>query len=116
MSLPPALHSLLLNGPAQSHYDPLNYGGTAVIRAAWGRHKAELLAACKPGTRPWVFWRIELGIPKPAGEAGELRIIKKLEIYRNEEEKAYVLGRLEEITAGLRAAWTLRRQQPHAVA
>ena len=65
---------------------------------------------------PGYFGGLSSGSPKPAGEAGELRIIKKLEIYRNEEEKAYVLGRLEEITAGLRAAWTLRRQQPHAVA
>jgi hypothetical protein len=80
VSLPPALHSLLLNGPGPSHYDPLRYGGSAVVRAAWGRHKAELLAACKPGSRPWAFWRIQLGIPKPAGEAGELRAIKKLEI------------------------------------
>ena len=99
MSLPPALRSLLLNGPGPSHYDPLRYGGSAVVRAAWGRHKAELIAACKPGTRPWAFWRIQLGIPKPAGEAGQLRLIKKLELYRDEAEKAYVLERLEEITA-----------------
>ena len=111
MSLPPALRSLLLNGPGSSHYDPMRYGGAAVIRAAWGRHKAELIAACRPGTRPWALWRIEFGIhQKPAGEAGELRLIKKLELYRDETEKAYVLERLEEITAGIRAARELRQE------
>ena len=113
MSLPPALRSLLLNGPGSSHYDPLRYGGSAVIHAAWGRHKAELIAACKPGTRPWAFWRIQLGIQKPAGEAGQLRIIKKLELYRDDAEKAYVLERLKEITAGIRAARELPRSAPH---
>ena len=111
MSLPPELHSLLLKGPGPSHYDPLRYGGSAVVRVAWGRHKAELLAACKHGCRPWAFWRIQLGIPKPAGEVGELRTIKKFELYRDEAEKAYVLERLEEITAGIRAARELRQER-----
>ena len=116
MSLPPALRSLLLNGPGPSHYDPLRYGGSAVVRAAWGRHKAELLASCKPGCRPWALWRIQLGIPTPAGEAGELRAIKKLELYRDEDERAYVDRRLEEITADIRAARELRRERVRAVA
>ena len=69
MSLPPVLRALLLNGPGKSpcHYHPLRCGGSAVVRAAWGRHRAELIAACKPGARPWAFWKIQLGIPKPAG-------------------------------------------------
>ena len=93
MSLPPVLRSLLLNGPwGPSHYDPLRYGGAAVVRAAWGRHRAELIAACKPGTRPWALWRIELGIPKPAGEAGQLRAIPHLGLYRDDAERAYVTG------------------------
>jgi hypothetical protein len=116
MSLPPALRSLLLNGPGQSHYDPLKYGGSAVIRAAWGRHKAELIAACKPGSRPWAFWRFQLGIPTPAGEAGELRAIKNLGLYRDDAEKAYVLERLGEIAAGIRAARELRQGRGRAVA
>ena len=108
MFLPPALRSLLLNGPGPSHYDPLRYGGSAVVRAAWGRHKAELIASCKPGSRPWAFWRIQLGVPKPAGEAGELRAIKQLEFYRDEDERLYVERRLEEL---VRVAAT--RRQPH---
>ena len=116
MFLSPALRSLLLNGPGPSHYDPVRYGGSAVVHAAWGRHKAELIAACKPGSRPWAFWRIELGILKPAGEAGELRAIKKLELYRDGDERAYVDRRLEEITADIRAARELRRERVRAVA
>ena len=108
MSLPPALRSLLLNGPGPSHYDPLRNGGSAVVRVAWGRHKAELIAACKPGSRPWAFWRFQLGILKPAGEAGELRAIKRLELYRDESERLYVERRLEELVRLQRT-----RRQPH---
>jgi hypothetical protein len=108
MSLPPALHSLLLNGPAPSHYDPLRYGGSAVVRAAGGRHKAELIAACKPGTR-WAFWRFQLGGPKPAGEAGELRAIKKLGLCRDESERLYVERRLGELVQRIRERRNLSR-------
>lgn len=38
-----------------------------------------------------------------------MRAIKKLELYRDDAEKAYVLERLEEITAGIRAARELRQ-------
>ena len=118
MVLSPVLRSLLLNGPGggPSHYDPLRYGGAAVVRAAWGRHRAELIAACKPGTRPWALWRIELGIQKPAGEAGQLRLIKRLALYRDEDERAYVDRRLEEITAGIRATRQLRQERLRALA
>ena len=108
MSLPPELRSLLLNGPGRLHYEPLRYGGSAVIRAAWGRHKAELIAACKPGTRPWAFWRFQPGVLMPAGEVGELRAIKKLELYRDESERLYVERRLEELVRLQRT-----RRQPH---
>ena len=42
-------------GPNPAHYDPLKYGGSAVIHAAWGRRKAELIAACRT-------WHSPLGI------------------------------------------------------
>jgi hypothetical protein len=86
----------------------VNGCGSAVVRAAWGRHKAELIAACKPGTRPWAFWRIQLGIPKPAGEAGELRLIKQLDLYRDDAEREFVQKRLALITAELRSHWHRR--------
>ena len=80
----------------------------------WRRHREELIAACNPGHRPWAFYMLELGLPqRPAGEAGELRLIKKLELYRDDAEKAYVLERLKEITAGIRAARELPRSAPH---
>ena len=89
----------------------MRYGGSAVVHAAWGRHKAELIAACKPGCRPWAFWRLQLGILKPAGEVGQLRLIRKLELYRDEDERTYVERRLAEITANIRAARELRQER-----
>ena len=115
--MPPALRSLLLNGPGARRTTILcDMAAAAVIRAAWGRHRAELIAACKPGTRPWALWRIELGIQKPAGEAGQLRLIKRLALYRDEDERAYVDRRLEEITAGIRATRQLRQERLRALA
>ena len=74
-----------------------------------------LLEACPPGRRPWGFWMVERRLRQhPAGEIGQLRAIRDLEIYRDEAEKAYVLERLGEITAGIRAARELPRSAPHA--
>lgn len=84
------------------------------LLVAWRRHRAELLEACPPGRRPWGFWMVERRLRQhPAGEIGQLRAIRDLEIYRDEAEKAYVLERLGEITAGIRAARELPRSAPH---
>ena len=48
------MRELLLNGPNKPpahQYNLLRYGGTATVRAAWHRHRQELLDACEPGRR-----------------------------------------------------------------
>ena len=42
---------------------------------------------------------------QPAGEAGELRLIKQLDLYRDAAEKEFVQKRLAVITAKLRSHW-----------
>lgn len=74
------------------------------LLVAWRRHRAELLEACPPGRRPWGFWMVERRLRQhPAGEIGQLRAIRDLEIYRSEEEMEFVLRRLEELKAKVRA-------------
>ena len=74
------------------------------LLVAWRRHRAELLEACPPGRRPWAFWMIERGLSHlPAGERGELRLIRQFELYRDDAERRYVLERLAVITAELRS-------------
>ena len=89
MSVPPALRSLLLNGPGPSHYDPVRYGGSAVVHAAWGRHKAELIAACKPGVSPLGILAAPAWDPEACRRGRtSCRLIRKLELYRDEEQTA----------------------------
>ena len=84
-------------------------GGAATVRVQWKRHRQELLDACPMGWRCWGFWQIEMGLlHQPAGEAGELRLIKQLDLYRDEAEREFVQKRLAVITAELRSHWHSR--------
>ena len=70
------------------------------------------------GRRCWAFWMIEQGLKhQPSGERGELKLIKQLDLYRDDAEKEFVQRRLSEITAELRshctAAWPDKRRAPH---
>ena len=61
------------------------------------------------GKRPWAFWMIERGLSHlPAGERGELRLIKQLDLYRDDAEQEFVRKRLAVITAKLRSHWHRR--------
>ena len=70
-----------------------------------------LCAACPPGRRPYGYWMVERRLnQRPAGEAGELRLIRQLDLYRDAAKKEFVQKRLAVITAELRshfgtAAW-----------
>ena len=100
-----ALRNLLLHGPGRppSHANFVRYGGTATIRAAWARHRQELIDLCEPGRRPWAYWMLELVLKQRPTEAGELRLIRQLELDRDERERAYVVRRLAEIVQAMRA-------------
>ena len=113
MSLPPELRKLLMDGP--DPYDKgkglIRYGGPASVLVARRRHREELMAACPTGKRPYAFWMVERRLKqRPGGEVGELRAIRQFELYRDEEERAYVERRLAEIMAGIRT----RRASPQA--
>ena len=61
------------------------------------------------GKRPWGYWMIEQGLShQPQGERGELRLIKQLDLYRDDAEKEFVQKRLAVITAELRSHWHRR--------
>ncbi len=45
---------------------------------------------------------------QPAGEAGELRLIKQFDLYRDDAEREFVQKRLAVITAELRSHWHRR--------
>lgn len=104
MSLTPELRSYLVNGSGKSpsQVNPLRFGGSATVRATWGRYRDQLLEESPLGRRPFAYWTIELGLNKPAGEAGELTLIQRRALYRNATEKAYVEKRLAEINASMR--------------
>ena len=108
--LSPELRALLMDGPPPEYRDLVRYGGSATVRVAWRKHRDELLEACPPGRRPWGYWMVERWLKqRPAGEAGELRMIRTLEAYRDDAEREYVRRRLSEITAELRAGRQLSR-------
>jgi len=55
------------------------------------------------GHRPWAFWYLEKRLKAvPAGEAGELRMIRTLGCYRDDAEREYVHRRLNAITEQIR--------------
>jgi hypothetical protein len=108
MSLAPELRRLLMDGPHPKDKSLLRYGGPASVRAAWARHRQELIDSCKPGRRPWGLWLLQIGVKQRPTEAGELKLIRQLELYRDEKERAYVEQRLEELVRLQRT-----RRQPH---
>jgi hypothetical protein len=100
------LRDFLLNGPhgQKKAQAVLAFGGAAHVRVQWRRHRDELMATMPPGKRPWAFWMIERGLShQPAGERGELRLIRQFDLYRSDSEKEFVRKRLAEITAELRS-------------
>ena len=100
------LREFLLSGPQKQKKDQalLAFGGAATVRVQWRRHRDELMAAAPMGKRPWGYWMIERGLSHlPAGEAGELRLIKQLDLYRDDAEQEFVQKRLAVISAKLRS-------------
>ena len=85
------------------------FDGPCQIITAWRKHRDELMAACPMGKRPYAFWMVERRLnQRPAGEAGELRLIKQLDLYRDAAEKEFVQKRLAVITGELRSRWHCR--------
>jgi hypothetical protein len=41
------------------------------LREPWMFHAAELLEACQPGSRPWAYWRFDLGEENPPADGAE---------------------------------------------
>ena len=100
---------MLLHGPSgwgKKKDFVKGFDGPCQIITAWRRHRDELMAAGPMCKRPYAFWMVERRLKqRPAGEAGELRLIKQLDLYRDDAEKEFVLRRLSEITAELRSHW-----------
>ena len=95
------MREALLHGPPNGYRNILRYGGAAHVRVQWARHRAELMAACPPGRRPWAYWLVELRLKtRAAGELRELRALRSLELWRDDEEREFVHRRLAERTAG----------------
>ena len=74
------------------------------------------------GRRPWAFWMIERGLShQPPGEAGQLRLIKQLDLYRDDAEKEFVRKRLADDHRGFALSLspprglTSRRRRPTSV-
>ena len=104
-----AQREMLLHGPSGwgKKQDVVKvFGGPCQIITAWRRHRAELMAATPMGKRPYAFWMVESRLKqRPAGEAGELRLIKQLDLYNSAAEREFVQKRLAVITAELRSHW-----------
>ena len=101
------MRKLLLSGPQGQHKAKavLDLGGAATVRVQWRRHRDELMSSTPMGKRPWGFWMIEQGLShQPAGDAGELRAIKNLGLYRSDAEREFVQKRAAE----LRSHWHRR--------
>jgi hypothetical protein len=106
MALTSEMREFFLKGPQGQKKDKalLAFGGAATVRVQWRRHRDELMSSTPMGKRPWGYWMIEQGLSHhPMGERGELRLIKQLDLYRDEAERRYVLERLAVITAELRS-------------
>ena len=100
------MREFLLNGPQGQKKDKalLALGGSAHVRVAWRRHREDLMRSTPMGKRCWAFWMIERGlIHHPAGEAAQLRLIKQLDLYRDDTEREFVQKRLAVISATLRS-------------
>jgi hypothetical protein len=75
----------LLIGPIQG--DP----NEDELRLAWELLDAEVMGDPPPCTRPWAFWRFELGEDRPRSRAGEVVRLAELGVLTPEE-----LARLRE--------------------
>jgi hypothetical protein len=105
------MRAFLVSGPQKQKRAQavLALGGSAHVRVAWRRHREDLMRSTPMGKRCWAFWMIERGlIHQPAGEAAQLRLIKQLDLYRDDAEREFVRKRLAEITAELRSHWHRR--------
>ena len=61
------------------------------------------------GRRCWAFWMIEQGLKHPpSGERGELKLIKQLDLCRDDAEKEFVQKRLAVIISEQRSHWHCR--------
>ena len=62
MALSPELRKLLLDGPNPNDKSKslLRFGGPASVRAAWSRHRQELIESCERGHRPWAYWLLQV--------------------------------------------------------
>ena len=86
------------------------FDGPCALIVAWRKNSAELMAACPLGRRPYGFWMVEKRLTaKPAGEAGELRMIRTLGCYRDDAEREYVTRRLAAINEEVHARRHVRR-------
>ena len=99
MALSDDLKSLLLHGPHASHKkDLLRWGGAAHVLVQYRRHREEILALCPAGRRCWGFWILERRLKaRPAGEIGELKLIRTLNLYRDHAERVFVNRRISEL-------------------
>lgn len=105
--LSPEMRSFLMDGRPNTHTLDVavrRLGGPAVILAAWGRNKAELLAASPPGVRPWAFWKLQLRLKVvPRSPIDQARTIRTMNLYRDNAERAFVQGLLDEVNRNRRA-------------
>jgi hypothetical protein len=105
------MREFLLHGPQGQKKAKalLDLGGAAHVRVQWRRHRDELMSSTPMGKRPWAYWMIERGLSHlPAGERGELRLIRQFDLYRDDAEREFVQKRLAVITATLRSHWHRR--------
>ena len=100
MSLTLVQRELLLNGPSgwgKKHDVVKAFGGPCQIITAWRKHRAELMAACPMGKRPYAFWMVERRLTQRlAGERAELKMLLELDLCRDSAERAHCEQRLGE--------------------
>ena len=100
------MREFLLNGPQGQKKAKalLATGGAAHVRVQWRRYRDELMNSTPMGKRCWAFWMIEKGLAHlPAGERGELKLIREVDLYRDDAEREHVHRRLSEIAAEQRS-------------
>ena len=105
------MRAFLVSGPQgqKEAQALLAFGGAATVRVQWRRHRDELMNSTPPGRRCWAYWMIERGLShQPAGERGELRLIKQLDLYRDDAEREFVRKRLAVISAERSHYWHSR--------
>jgi hypothetical protein len=82
----------------------IRLGGVATLTVLWRRHRAELMAAAPAGTRPYGFWKLERRFKHaPRDLTAQARLIRTLNLYANDAEKAIVHRRLDAVVQARRA-------------